>query len=469
MLILLLHGWQSTPGGVKPIFLKDHGHTVLNPALPDADFDEAVRIAQAEFDQHNPDVVVGSSRGGAVAMNINVGSTPLVLLCPAWKRWGTATTVKPNTVILHSKADEVVPFADSGELVKNSGLLSSALIEVGTEHRLADEESLGKMLEVVDKLGKQRPTIEKPKIRIGWRRLFGILAAVMVVYFAIFPFLWPSDQALPLTLVILGLLLTSIGLAQRLLYQGQRPFRASMAMGASFFLSIHIFYLVAVLFEPRLLFNFPFAPVDPIEALIFGAVYGLVLGLPVALVLQIIDGMRYLWNRFKGREVTVSRSMKPVTTVVVALVVIGTAFGVLYVWQQWYIPRKGSVVAIEQRYPEQLHKLANYAQDYEVVSKRDRPDSEKIKQLFGDAAIVEASIDDDDGLNQIAIMPAKTSLIGTSCWFPRFPAIGKPVVNLYQGGGCQYIKYSNAVRDRNGKMRSYTIVLDLSQIDGISQ
>lgn len=59
MTILFLHGWQSTPGGVKPTYLKDHGHTVLNPALPDDDFDEAVRIAQAEFDRGKPDVVMG--------------------------------------------------------------------------------------------------------------------------------------------------------------------------------------------------------------------------------------------------------------------------------------------------------------------------------------------------------------------------------------------------------------------------
>jgi predicted esterase YcpF (UPF0227 family) len=82
MKILFLHGWTSTPGGKKPTFLKDHGHEVLNPALPDENFDLAVRIAQAEFDQHHPDVVVGSSRGGAVAMNIDSKDTPLVLLCP---------------------------------------------------------------------------------------------------------------------------------------------------------------------------------------------------------------------------------------------------------------------------------------------------------------------------------------------------------------------------------------------------
>lgn len=127
MKILFLHGWHSTPGGLKPTHLKDHDHEVLNPALPDDDFDAAVRIAQAEFDKHHPDVVVGSSRGGAVAMNINSGTTPLVLLCPAWKNWGTATTVKLGTIILHSKADEVVPFADSEKLVRNSGLPRMAL------------------------------------------------------------------------------------------------------------------------------------------------------------------------------------------------------------------------------------------------------------------------------------------------------------------------------------------------------
>ena len=146
MKILFLHGWTSVPGGTKPTFLKEHGHTVINPALPDDDFDEAVRIAQAKFDKHRPHVIVGSSRGGAVAMNIESGDIPLVLLCPAWKKWGTATTVKPNTTVLHSRADDVVPFADTKELLANSGLPTEAFIEVGNDHRLADEEPLIAML-----------------------------------------------------------------------------------------------------------------------------------------------------------------------------------------------------------------------------------------------------------------------------------------------------------------------------------
>ncbi len=146
MKILFLHGWHSVPGGVKPSHLTQNGHEVINPALHDDDWDEAVRTAQAEYDRHRPDVVVGSSRGGAIAMNIHSGSTPLVLLCPAWKRWGTATAVKPGSIILHSEADDVIPFAESRELVRASGLPESALVVVGTDHRLAEPEPLRAML-----------------------------------------------------------------------------------------------------------------------------------------------------------------------------------------------------------------------------------------------------------------------------------------------------------------------------------
>lgn len=150
--ILFLHGWNSVPGGVKPTYLRNAGHEVLNPKLDDDDFEAAMRTAQAEYDQHRPDVIVGSSRGGAVAMNIDSHDTPLVLLCPAWKRWGTAMKLKPNAVILHSHADDVIPFTDSQQLLENSNLPDEALIEVGSDHRLADPEPLQAMLEACERL-----------------------------------------------------------------------------------------------------------------------------------------------------------------------------------------------------------------------------------------------------------------------------------------------------------------------------
>lgn len=155
MKILFLHGWTSKPGGVKPTFLKNAGHTVINPALPDEDFDEALRIAQAAFDENQPDVIVGSSRGGAVAMNVVAIDTPRVLLCPAWKKWGKVKSISEKTVILHSRQDDVIPFADSVELVQKSGLPDEVLIEKGRDHRLADDESLVAMLHWCEKLSHQ--------------------------------------------------------------------------------------------------------------------------------------------------------------------------------------------------------------------------------------------------------------------------------------------------------------------------
>ena len=151
--LLYLHGWNSMVGGVKPTSMRSHGHEVIEPELDHEDFEVALRTAQAAFDQHQPEVVVGSSRGGAVAMNLDSGPARLVLICPAWKKWGTAKSVKPGAVILHSRADDVVPFADSVELISMSQLPDTALIEVGKDHRLADAEPLEALLRAVEGRG----------------------------------------------------------------------------------------------------------------------------------------------------------------------------------------------------------------------------------------------------------------------------------------------------------------------------
>jgi len=145
MKILFLHGWMSVPGGVKPSYLRDQGNDVFNPKLDDEDFDLALQQAQQQFDLHHPDIVVGSSRGGALAMNLKIGATPRVLLCPAWKKWGQIKTIPDNTLVLHSRDDEVIPFDDSETLIRRSGLSNDNLLEVGRDHRLADSGSLATM------------------------------------------------------------------------------------------------------------------------------------------------------------------------------------------------------------------------------------------------------------------------------------------------------------------------------------
>jgi hypothetical protein len=57
-----------------------------------------------------------------------------------------ARTVKPGTLILHSRADNVIPIGDSEELVWNRGLPAAAVIEIGTDHTLANQGPLEAML-----------------------------------------------------------------------------------------------------------------------------------------------------------------------------------------------------------------------------------------------------------------------------------------------------------------------------------
>ena len=65
-------------------------------------------------------------------------------------------------MILHSLKDDVIPFADSEEIINNSGLPPETLIEVGSDHRLADEESLSVMLWVCNPLasGEKLPWLD---------------------------------------------------------------------------------------------------------------------------------------------------------------------------------------------------------------------------------------------------------------------------------------------------------------------
>ena len=148
MKILFLHGLESQPGGKKATFLKENGHEVSNPALPKEPFDISVKIAQDVINFEKPDVVVGSSRGGAVAMAANTKGCRVILIAPAWKKFKVTSSVEPGTIILHSESDDIVPFEDTQELFrKNTGL---EVIACEDNHRMSSDETLRKILECVN-------------------------------------------------------------------------------------------------------------------------------------------------------------------------------------------------------------------------------------------------------------------------------------------------------------------------------
>ena len=153
MRVLFLHGFGSDPNGIRPTFLEKSGHEVIHPALPDEDFPESVRIARQAFDRGRPQVVVGSSRGAAVALHLDLGDTPLVLIAPAWKTWAPQSKLAAGTIILHSQYDDVVPIGNSRELLRRSGLPEDQLIIAGENHRMVDKGAFDALLDAVDRAG----------------------------------------------------------------------------------------------------------------------------------------------------------------------------------------------------------------------------------------------------------------------------------------------------------------------------
>ena len=98
-----------------------------------------VEDAQAACDSFQPDIIVGASRGGSVAMTMRVAdNVPILLLAPAykWFSWigGRASTTHPNVTVIHSRMDESIPFTDSVELCRKCPQVK--LIEAGSDHYL---------------------------------------------------------------------------------------------------------------------------------------------------------------------------------------------------------------------------------------------------------------------------------------------------------------------------------------------
>ena len=147
MKVLFLHGLESKPGGTKAIALKEAGYEVLNPALPRKPFDIAVKIAQDVINYEKPSVIVGSSRGGAVAMAVDPKGADLVLIAPAWKKYGVSKKLE-QAFILHSEFGDVVPFEDTQELFRNNRGLQ--VISCNDDHRMRKEETLNAIIDCVN-------------------------------------------------------------------------------------------------------------------------------------------------------------------------------------------------------------------------------------------------------------------------------------------------------------------------------
>ncbi len=145
MRIVYLHGRMSSPNAQKCKFLRENGHEVYAPKLKSTDWAQSVTAARDIMEKVQPDIIVGSSRGAAVAMATNT-TVPLVLIAPAWGKYAPWSVCRGNSTILHCETDRIVKYGDSVLLAEATG---ADLIEVGKDHRMNDEKTLETLLEVI--------------------------------------------------------------------------------------------------------------------------------------------------------------------------------------------------------------------------------------------------------------------------------------------------------------------------------
>lgn len=160
MHILFCHGYQREQptealeedcDGDLVRTLRAQIHVVVAPSLPNGDFAESVRrVRQRAASQEKLDAVVGTSRGGAVAIAAGLDA-PLILRAPAWDKFGPPGVPKLpwGTVVIHGRDDVTIPFTDSLVLRDhNPGL---HVIEADGGHPHSDDQKQ-KLLEVLENL-----------------------------------------------------------------------------------------------------------------------------------------------------------------------------------------------------------------------------------------------------------------------------------------------------------------------------
>lgn len=169
--VLYLHGLESGPNAGKAVALRKAGFEVEAPALDTAATAALVNrgsrlpaaytaaldgpLAQARdaLLAFRPDVVVGSSFGGAVLLRL-VGDPAwtgavAVMLAGAGPKMTGIDKLPPgvDVVLVHGRQDDVIPIDDSRGLAASSA--TALLIEVHDDHRLSATTASGLLAAVV--------------------------------------------------------------------------------------------------------------------------------------------------------------------------------------------------------------------------------------------------------------------------------------------------------------------------------
>lgn len=141
MKVHFIHGLESSPLGEKARYLAAH-FDARTPHMDTKDLEGAIEIQRASIAAWQPDVVVGSSFGGAIAVALLARGHwrgPTLLLAQAAAKLGIhdPLPVGVPVTLVHGVHDAIVPIEDSRALAKTGTPGLVVLEEVDDEHRLS--------------------------------------------------------------------------------------------------------------------------------------------------------------------------------------------------------------------------------------------------------------------------------------------------------------------------------------------
>lgn len=134
----------------------------LSGGVVDNQWQKMNDIADIATEKFEPDIIVGTSQGGPVAMRMSkkFPKAQLILLAPAWKIFNQPPDVKSDTIVIHGRKDKVVPYQHSVELCEKN---NCRLIWTDDGHDLTNAQRImmGECEKIAEKL-KKYPGV-KPK------------------------------------------------------------------------------------------------------------------------------------------------------------------------------------------------------------------------------------------------------------------------------------------------------------------
>lgn len=154
--VQFVHGLEGSPQGAKARLFAAN-FDACTPAMDTADFDACVSVHAEVLRDFAPDVLVGSSFGGAVAvelLRIGAWRGPTLLLAQAaLERDPDARLPADVTVwLVHGLDDTLIDIADSRALAKTGDPDRVRLLEVDDDHALHATVRSGRLLDIVSEL-----------------------------------------------------------------------------------------------------------------------------------------------------------------------------------------------------------------------------------------------------------------------------------------------------------------------------